>query len=136
GARNPAEKAASEDLFALNAQAAQCYRDWLKEDARAIDYLKRRGLTGETAGHFAIGYAPNSWNALLKKLVPNQSAASAEEARRGLLDAGLIVERGSGRATGDDGGHYDRFRDRILFPIRDARGRVIGFGGRVLDKGE
>jgi DNA primase len=151
------------DLYEVNARAAQFYRECLKEDARAIAYLKQRGLTGETAARFAIGYAPNSWNAVLKKFGHgagsgqnaseshgdnhsdnNNGSVSQKEnandaARRALLAAGLIVERGAGtrEVQRDAGsGYYDRFRDRIMFPIRDARGRVIAFGGRILDQGE
>jgi DNA primase len=119
----------SEDLHDLMARVAQFYRDSLKDNMRAVDYLKGRGLSGETAARFAIGYAPDSWNALLKRF------GDSDTGRRKLSAAGLIVERtGQGRDT--DGGFYDRFRDRIMFPIRDARGRVIGFGGRIIDQGE
>ena len=118
-----------DDLHELMGRVAQFYRDVLKDDARAIEYLKGRGLTGDTAARFGIGFAPDSWNAVLKRF------GEGEAARRRLAAAGLIIERsGPGRET--DGGFYDRFRDRIMFPIRDARGRVIAFGGRILDKGE
>lgn len=118
-----------EDLYELMGRVAQFYCDVLKDDQRAIDYLKGRGLTGETAAQFRIGYAPDSWNAVLREF------GGDEVARRRLLTAGLTIERGAGAST-SDGGFYDRFRDRVMFPIRDARGRVIGFGGRILDKGE
>lgn len=118
-----------DDLHELMGRVAQFYRDVLKDEARAIDYLKGRGLSGDTAARFGIGYAPDSWNAVLKRF------GEGEAACRRLAAAGLIIERsGPGRET--DGGYYDRFRDRIMFPIRDARGRVIAFGGRILDKGE
>jgi DNA primase len=116
------------ELYELTAAVAQFYRDQLKADVRAREYLAGRGLTGETATRFAIGYAPDSWNALVKKF--GATAAGRER----LVAAGLIIER-DGPKRGDDN-YYDRFRDRVMFPIRDARGRVIGFGGRVLDKGE
>jgi DNA primase len=74
---------------------------------------------------FGIGYAPDSWNAVLRKF---------ERERQNLLAAGLLIERGEER--GANGGAYDRFRDRIMFPIRDARSRVLAFGGRILDQGE
>jgi DNA primase len=118
-----------DELYELMGRVAQFYRDALKGDARAVEYLRGRGVTGETAATFGIGYAPDSWNAVLKRF------GDSDAARRRLSAAGLIVERsGPGRDT--DGGFYDRFRDRIMFPIRDARGRVIAFGGRILDKGE
>ncbi len=102
-----------------------------KDTPRATDYLKKRGLSDDTALQFGIGYAPDSWNALLKRFGANDAA------RRKLSAAGLIVERaGPGPAREADGGFYDRFRDRIMFPIRDARGRVIAFGGRIIDSGE
>ncbi len=104
-------------------RAADLYRRALKEHAVAIDYLKARGLSGETVGSFGIGYAPGGWDFLLRKF--DEGAAM----RRTLKSAGLIAER-------DSGGFYDRFRDRIVFPIRDGRGRVIGFGGRVVGEGE
>jgi DNA primase len=122
---------ASEDLHALGARAAQFYQECLKADERAVSYLRQRSLSGETAARFAIGYAPDSWNAVLRRFGENEAA------RRALSAAGLIIERGgAGREASGDGGFYDRFRDRIMFPIRDARGRVIAFGGRVLDRGE
>lgn len=112
-------------LLELLAQAAKHYRQRLKDAPRAIDYLKRRGLTGETAARFAIGYAPDQWRGL--------EAAVADYDIAEMVVAGLVIE-----STGDDGRHkrYDRFRDRIMFPIRNPRGQVIGFGGRVLDRGE
>jgi DNA primase len=116
------------ELYDLTAAVAQFYRDELKSNKRAQAYLEGRGLSGETCARFGIGYAPDSWNAVLRKF------GGAEAGRHRLLAAGLIIER-EGPKRGDDN-HYDRFRDRIMFPIRDARGRVIGFGGRVLDQGE
>jgi DNA primase len=116
------------ELYDLTTAVAQFYRDELKGDARAGEYLQGRGLTGETCARFGIGYAPDSWNAVLRKF------GGTQPGRDRLFSAGLIIER-EGPKRGDDN-HYDRFRDRIMFPIRDARGRVIGFGGRVLDKGE
>src|SRR6185312_5551174 len=82
---------------------------------------KRRGLTGVVAAHFGIGYAPPGWQ--------NLAAAFASYDDPALDAAGLVI-------AGDNGKRYDRFRDRIMFPIHDNRGRVIGFGGRVLDSGE
>ena len=89
---------------------------------RAVEYLKRRGLSGEIAGRYAMGYAPASRDFLLARLGTDAAA------RERLLQAGLITEQ--------DGKRYDRFRDRVMFPIRDRRGRVIGFGGRLLGEGK
>jgi DNA primase len=108
-------------------RADQFFRDQLKAAPRATSYLSNRGLTGETAVRFHLGYAPDAWDSLLKLL------GATPAGRQLLLTAGLIIERS---ADSPSSGHYDRFRDRIMFPIRDYRGRVVGFGGRVLDKGE
>ena len=116
-----AGRAQSEDLSSLLLAAAQFYRAALKESPRAIEYLKSRGLTGAIAARFGIGYAPDDWTPL--------SAAFGDYQNKALETAGLVI-------TGEGGKRYDRFRDRIMFPIHDTRGRVIGFGGRVLDVGE
>lgn len=115
-------------LMELLAQAAQFYKNRLRESERAIAYLKGRGLSGETAARYAIGYAPEGWRSL-------QAAVPDYEARE-LVEAGLVIA--SEGADADEGKRkrYDRFRDRIMFPIRNPRGQVIGFGGRVLDAGE
>ena len=115
-----------EDLYELLASVTQFYRDSLREAPRAKGYLEARGVSAESCVKFAVGYAPDSWDAVLKHF----GGSPARE--RALLDAGLVVER-SGKG---ESGFYDRFRDRIMFPIRDARGRPIAFGGRILDKGE
>src|SRR5687768_6994392 len=115
-----------EDLYGLLAQVAQFYRDTLRESPRAKNYLGGRGITAETCVKFAIGYAPDSWDAVLKRF------GGSPERDRGLAEAGLVIER-SGKG---ESGHYDRFRDRVMFPIRDARGRPIAFGGRIIDAGE
>ncbi|MEA3273912.1 MAG: DNA primase [Pseudomonadota bacterium] len=112
-------------LYDLLEQAAAHYRHQLRrhpEARRAVDYLKGRGLTGEVAAAYGLGYAPPGWDLLLKLL-----GGTAPERER-LLQCGLIIEQ--------DGKRYDRFRDRIMFPIRDRRGRVIGFGGRILGDGK
>lgn len=114
----PAEQDA---LIEALATAARFYREQLRHSPAAIDYLKRRGLTGEIAARFGIGYAPDDWQGL-QKAFPAYDAPS-------LLDAGLVIENEAGR-------RYDRFRNRIMFPIQDRRGRIIAFGGRVLDQGE
>ena len=115
-----------EDLYGLIAQVAQFYRDSLRESPRAKQYLEGRGITAESCVKFAVGYAPDAWDAVLKRF------GGSADRDRALLEAGLVIER-SGRG---ESGHYDRFRDRVMFPIRDARGRPIAFGGRVIDTGE
>ncbi|MGH8852153.1 MAG: DNA primase [Casimicrobiaceae bacterium] len=115
-----ARREEAEDLSGLMLEAAKLYRSALRESPRAIEYLKRRGLTGAVASHFGIGYAADDWQPL---------AALHGYAAKAMETAGLVV-------TGDGGKRYDRFRDRIMFPIHDGSGRVIGFGGRILDKGE
>jgi DNA primase len=118
GEREQSNKA----LYTLMEQVADYYRQQLRqhpEAGRAVNYLKQRGLTGVIARDFDLGFAPPGWDNLLKALggTPQQLAL--------LKDAGMLVENESGRI-------YDRFRDRVMFPIRDQRGRVVAFGGRVL----
>ena len=120
---------ADEPLFELMARVAGFYAQGLARDARARDYLAQRGLAPETIARFGLGYAANSWNEVLRRF------GTADADRQRLVDAGLIVERERGQLR-DGERHYDRFRDRIMFPIRDARGRVIAFGGRIIDAGE
>ena len=115
-----AQQTVAPDLYDLMQTATRYYREQLKKTPRAIEYLKNRGLSGEVAARFGIGYAPDDWQNL-KSAVPNYQDA-------GLVETGLVIE--------GEGKRYDRFRDRIMFPIINVRGQVIGFGGRVLDKGE
>jgi DNA primase len=133
GASSAAERD-SEKLYDLMSRVAKFYADALSREPRPREYLTRRGLTSETLAQFGIGYAPDSWNSVLKRF------GSGEAERRALADLGLVIERDAGRAAAgtmrEGDRHYDRFRDRIMFPIRDARGRVIAFGGRVIDRGE
>ncbi len=96
------------------------YKHQLKEAPKAIEYLKQRGVSGETAKRFDLGFSPDAWHALTEK-------TSAPEAF--LLQSGMLVRNDSGKT-------HDRFRNRIMYPIRDRRGRVIGFGGRVMDSSE
>jgi DNA primase len=119
-----------DDLYALMAAADQHFRDALRDSDRGKDYLKGRGLVGETAARYHLGYAPAGWDAILKKF------GATDAGRQALLTAGLIIERSSEQQRGQGPGYYDRFRDRVMFPIRDTRGRVVGFGGRILDQGE
>jgi DNA primase len=105
--------------------AARFYREQLKLSKNAIDYLKQRGLTGATAARFGIGYAPAGWQNLYTAF----SGQPENGRKRLLVEAGLMIE-------GDGGKCYDRFRDRIMFPIVNLKGMIVGFGGRVLEKGE
>ena len=127
GAAGP--KRADEPLYELMKEVARYYVEALAREPRARDYVARRALTPETCERFGIGYAPNSWNELLRRF------GGSEAARKGLSEAGMIIERERGQMR-DGERHYDRFRDRLMFPIRDARGRVIAFGGRIIDAGE
>jgi DNA primase len=110
-------------LYPLLTAAAEYYRLALKSHpARkaAVEYLKGRGLSGEIARDFGLGFAPPGWDNLFKHL------SSDTLQQRAMIDAGLLIE------NAENGKRYDRFRDRVMFPIRDSRGRVIAFGGRVL----
>ncbi len=111
------------DLYQILDNAARHYREQLRghpQAARAVDYLKKRGLSGEIAKRFGIGYAPPGWDNLLRAF------GSEPHDRQLLLDSGMLVVRE------EENRCYDRFRDRVMFPIHDSRGRVIAFGGRVL----
>ena len=123
---NPeATRAAREKQLSLEGaltQAAAYYKQQLKSAVNAIGYLKGRGLTGEIAARFGLGYAPGDWQNLASVVSDYQSPA--------LLESGLVIE------AEDSGRRYDRFRDRVMFPIRNQRGAIIGFGGRVIGKGE
>ncbi|MDH3527500.1 MAG: DNA primase [Gammaproteobacteria bacterium] len=113
----------TQPLYDLLEAAARFYRQQLRthpEASRAVDYLKARGLTGEVSAHFGIGFAPPGWDNLTKALGKDKTALAS------LVETGLVIERNDGS------GVYDRFRDRIQFPIHDRRGRTVGFGGRVL----
>ena len=99
-------------------QAANYYKAQLKESPRAIEYLKGRGLSGKIAAKFQVGYAPAGWQNLAQVFTNYENEA--------LQTAGLVVENEQGK-------RYDRFRDRIMFPIHDQKGQVIGFGGRVIN---
>lgn len=110
-------------LYPLLTAAADFYRQALKSHPQrkaAVNYLKGRGLTGEIARDFGLGFAPPGWDNLYKHL------SSDTLQQKAMIDAGLLVE------NAETGKRYDRFRDRVMFPIRDSRGRIIAFGGRVL----
>jgi DNA primase len=110
-----------ESIHEMLLRAAQHYRAQLKDAAHAIAYLQKRGVSGEIAKRFGIGYAPDAWQ--------NLAAAFSDYEGKALAEAGLVK-------ASDDGRRYDVFRNRIIFPIVDVRGNVIGFGGRVLGDGE
>jgi len=108
------------DLYEVMQTATRYYREQLKLSQHAIDYLKQRGLSGAIAARFGIGYAPDGWQNLAAAFQNYQDAV--------LIETGLVI-------SSEERKRYDRFRDRIMFPIINMRGQVIGFGGRVLDKG-
>ena len=108
------------DLYATMKQTSAYYRNELKNSDRAIDYLKKRGLSGEIAARFQMGFAPSGWQNL-RSIFPNYESDA-------LQSVGLTIKNEDGRV-------YDRFRDRVMFPIHDQRGQIIGFGGRVLSSG-
>jgi DNA primase len=116
-------------LYDMNLRVAKYFASVLPNDARAREYAKKRGLTRDTADKFMIGFATNSWNEVLKRFGANDAD------RKALSDCGLIIERERTDSRTLDR-HYDRFRDRLMFPIRDSRGRVLAFGGRIIDAGE
>jgi DNA primase len=108
-------------LIEIMARAAQYYKDQLKKSPLAIEYCKKRGLTGEIAARFGMGYAPDGWQNL-QEIFPDYNADE-------LKIAGLVIENDAGR-------RYDRFRDRLMIPIINPKGDIIAFGGRIIDQGE
>ncbi len=110
-----------EELYQLMIEASKFFKQQLRNSTKAINYLKARGLTGEIARDFGLGYAPAEWDMLLKTL------GTTPEKRTNLLKTGLIKQN-------DSGHRYDRFRDRVMFPILDKRGRIIAFGGRTINQ--
>jgi DNA primase len=112
-----------DELFSLTESVEKYWQSQLREHPVAVEYLKQRGIDGETARRFGIGFAPDGWSHVLDKF------GKTPEATERLLATGLIIRK-------DNGKHYDRFRERIMFPIRDQRGRCIGFGGRSIGDGE
>ncbi|ROR23601.1 DNA primase [Vibrio crassostreae] len=112
------------NLYDLMGGISNFYRSQLKISANkpAIDYLKNRGLSGEIVQKFGIGYVADEWDLVRKNF------GQQKEAQDMLVTGGMLIEN-------DKGNRYDRFRGRVMFPIRDRRGRVIGFGGRVLEDG-
>ena len=125
--RRPQDLAKQKQAMALSevmGPAADWYKQQLKVTPRAIEYLKGRGLSGEIAKRFNLGYAPDSWQGLEAVF----GAYSDDALANVLVEAGLIIQ--------SDAKRYERFRDRIMFPIRNPKGQVIAFGGRILDAGE
>lgn len=122
-------------LSEVMSAAADWYRQQLKGTPRAVEYLKGRGLTGEIAKRYALGYAPDGWQGLEAVF----GSYNNEELAKTLLEGGLLIQSEQGGDNSNSGQatrRYDRFRDRIMFPIRNPKGQTIGFGGRILDQGE
>ncbi len=125
-AQRAQEQAKTLALSEAMTRACDFYRQQLRGAERAKQYLIGRGLTGEIAARFGMGYAPDGWDGL-RAMFPDYDATA-------LVEAGLVIDR-----SDEDGANrkrYDRFRDRVMFPIRNVKGQVIGFGGRILDSGE
>ncbi|WP_323119853.1 DNA primase [Burkholderia alba] len=122
-----ASKAVTTALSDVMQTACDYYRKQLRGATNAVQYLKQRGLTGEIALRFGLGYAPDGWQSL--------EAAFDDYRNDALVDAGLVIVSEKTDAQGV-ARRYDRFRERIMFPIRNVKGQVIGFGGRVLGSGE
>ena len=112
-----------DELFNLLAAVERHWQQCLRDNPTAVEYLKKRGIDGATAQRFGIGFAPDGWSNVLDKF------GTSDEAIDRLLATGLVIRKDNGR-------HYDRFRNRVVFPIRDARGRCIGFGGRTMGDDE
>ncbi len=107
-------------------KACDYYRQQLRGAESAVAYLKKRGLTGEIAARFGLGYSPDGWDSL-RSVFPDYASPA-------LVEAGLVIDKSDEDASSRK--RYDRFRERIMFPIRNTKGQVIGFGGRILDQGE
>jgi DNA primase len=119
----PEKSAAQKSLYELLDQVAKFYQTQLRQHPQAqrvIDYLKQRGVSGAIAKDFGMGFAPAGWDHI---------ALAFEKYKPALFETGMLIKK-------DEGGYYDRFRERIMFPIHDRRGRIIGFGGRIIDHGE
>lgn len=120
--KQAAAKTVRQDLYAQLDDISRFYQGRLRQSNQAIGYLKGRGLSGEVVKQFAIGYAPDQWDSVKRQF------ARAPDTEQQLLEGGMLIKSDNGRV-------YDRFRDRIMFPIRDRKGRIIGFGGRILEQG-
>lgn len=108
-------------------RAGEYYRQQLRHAPQAIAYLKKRGLTGEIAARFSMGFAPDGWDGLRSVFTDYDSPV--------LVEAGLVIDKGEEEGGGSRK-RYDRFRDRVMFPIRNTKGQIIGFGGRIMEQGE
>lgn len=117
----PEQAGQTRNLVEVMSRAAAHYKEQLKRSPKAIEYCKKRGLTGEIAARYGMGYAPDGWQ--------NLQAVFPEYHADALLTAGLVIENEAGR-------RYDRFRDRLMIPIINPKGDIIAFGGRVIDQGE
>ncbi|OWQ48848.1 DNA primase [Roseateles noduli] len=126
--REKAQKQRQATLTEVLAKAGQHYRQQLKANPRAIEYLKGRGLTGQIALQFGLGYAPDGWRSLANAFPSYDDPL--------LVETGMVILQDDPGKSEAEQRRYDRFRDRVMFPIRNVLGEVIGFGGRVLDKGE
>ena len=123
---NPQKTENYQEFYALMAEVAKFYQQQLRKHPQAervIQYLKNRGMSGEIAKTFGLGFAPPGWDQVL------QHFGDSDSHKQQLLATGMLIKK-------EDGGFYDRFRDRIMFPILDRQGRTIGFGGRIIDQGE
>ena len=128
-ARDAQVKTQQASLTQVLLKASDAYRANLKDSERGKAYFRQRGLTGEIAKHYALGYSPEGWRSLAS-VFPNYDDPL-------LVESGLVIERPEDDTNPDgEKKKYDRFRDRVMFPIRNVKGETIGFGGRVLDKGE
>ena len=128
-ARDSAQKTKQATLCEVLLKASDAYREHLKESDRGKAYFKGRGLTGDIAKLYALGYSPEGWRSLAS-VFPSYDDPL-------LVESGLVIEKPEDENNPDgDKKKYDRFRDRVMFPIRNIKGETIGFGGRVLDKGE
>ena len=122
-------------LSEVMSSAADWYRQQLKGSTRAVEYLKGRGLTGEIAKRYSLGYAPDGWQGLEAVF----GSYANDEVAKTLVEGGLLIqgEQAEGSPVNKPAvKRYDRFRDRVMFPIRNPKGQTIGFGGRILDQGE
>ena len=113
-------------LSEVMTKAGDYYKQQLRSAPQAIAYLKKRGLTGEIAARFGLGFAPDAWDGLRSVFVDYQAPE--------LVEAGLVIDKSDEEGGGRK--RYDRFRDRVMFPIRNTKGQIIGFGGRIMEQGE
>ncbi|BBB59728.1 DNA primase [Undibacterium sp. KW1] len=113
-------------LSEVMTKAGEYYKQQLRTAPQAIAYLKKRGLTGEIAARFGLGFSPDAWDGLRSVFADYNIPA--------LVEAGLVIDKSEEEGGGRK--RYDRFRDRVMFPIRNTKGQIIGFGGRIMEQGE